>query len=53
MKKVAILQSNYILRKGYLDMITAVDEIILHADRQYTKNNWQSRNKIKISLGGQ
>ena len=28
MKKVAILQSNYIPWKGYFDMIAAVDEFI-------------------------
>jgi hypothetical protein len=28
MKKIAIVQSNYIPRKGYFDMITAVGEFI-------------------------
>ena len=31
-KKVAILQSNYIPWKGYFDMIAAVDEFILYDD---------------------
>ena len=32
MKKVAIVQSNYIPWKGYFDMIAAVDEFILYDD---------------------
>lgn len=51
MKKVAILQSNYIPWKGYFDMIAAVDEFILYDDVQYTKNDWRNRNKIKTSNG--
>ena len=33
-KKVAIVQSNYIPWKGYFDMIAAVDEFILYDDMQ-------------------
>ena len=51
MKKVAILQSNYIPWKGYFDMIAAVDEFILYDDMQYTKNDWRNRNKIKTPNG--
>ena len=51
MKKVAILQSNYIPWKGYFDMIAAVDEFILYDDMQYTKNDWRNRNKIKCHDG--
>ncbi|MDF0605559.1 WbqC family protein [Neisseriaceae bacterium TC5R-5] len=51
MKKVAILQSNYIPWKGYFDMIAAVDEFILYDDMQYTKNDWRNRNKIKTPQG--
>ena len=32
MKKVAIVQSNYIPWKGYFDMIATVDELILYDD---------------------
>lgn len=53
MKKVAILQSNYIPWKGYFDMIAAVDEFILYDDVQFTKNDWRNRNKIKTPLGVQ
>src|SRR5437868_10683524 len=47
MKRVAILQSNYIPWKGYFDMIAAVDEFILYDDMQYTRRDWRNRNKIK------
>lgn len=51
MKKIAILQSNYIPWKGYFDLIAAVDEFILYDDMQYTKNDWRNRNKIKTPQG--
>jgi len=51
MKKIAILQSNYIPWKGYFDMIAAVDEFILLDDVQFTKNDWRNRNKIKTPKG--
>lgn len=53
MKKIAILQSNYIPWKGYFDMIAAVDEFIIYDDMQYTKNDWRNRNKIKTPHGVQ
>ena len=53
MKKIAILQSNYIPWKGYFDMINMVDEFVLYDDMQYTKNDWRNRNKIKSSQGVQ
>lgn len=51
MKKVAILQSNYIPWKGYFDMIHMVDEFILYDDMQYTRRDWRNRNKIKTPNG--
>ncbi len=51
MKKVAILQSNYIPWKGYFDMVAAVDEFILYDDMQYTRRDWRNRNKIKTPQG--
>jgi hypothetical protein len=51
MKKIAIVQSNYIPWKGYFDMIAAVDEFILYDDVQFTKNDWRNRNKIKTPKG--
>ena len=51
MKKVAILQSNYIPWKGYFDLINQVDEFIIYDEMQYTKNDWRNRNKIKSHTG--
>ena len=51
MKKVAILQSNYIPWKGYFDIIASVDEFIIFDDMQYTKRDWRNRNKIKTPQG--
>jgi len=53
MKKVAIVQSNYIPWKGYFDMIAAVDEFILYDDMQYTRRDWRNRNQIKTPPGVQ
>lgn len=51
MKRVAILQSNYIPWKGYFDLISYVDEFIIYDDVQFTKNDWRNRNKIKTPTG--
>lgn len=51
MKKIAILQSNYIPWKGYFDLIATVDEFILYDDVQFTKNDWRNRNRIKTPNG--
>ena len=47
MKKVAIIQSNYLPWKGYFDMIHRVDAFIFLEDVQYTTRDWRNRNKIK------
>ena len=51
MKKIAIVQSNYIPWKGYFDLIASVDELILYDDMQYTRRDWRNRNKIKTAQG--
>ena len=51
MKKIAILQSNYIPWKGYFDIINMVDEFILYDDVQFTKRDWRNRNKIQTEQG--
>ena len=51
MKKVAILQSNYIPWKGYFDIIASVDEFIFYDDMQYTRRDWRNRNQIKTLDG--
>ncbi len=53
MKKVAIVQSNYIPWKGYFDLIAAVDEFVLFDDAQYTRRDWRNRNQIKNPEGVQ
>ena len=51
MKKVGIIQSNYLPWKGYFDLIKFVNELILYDDVQYTKNDWRNRNIIKTHQG--
>lgn len=51
MKKVAILQSNYIPWKGYFDLIGSVDEFIIYDEMQFTKRDWRNRNLIKTPNG--
>jgi hypothetical protein len=51
MKKIAILQSNYIPWKGYFDLINMVDEFVLYDDMQYTRRDWRNRNKIQTPNG--
>lgn len=51
MKKIAILQSNYIPWKGYFDLINMVDVFVLYDDAQYTRRDWRNRNKIKSPQG--
>lgn len=51
MKRVAVIQSNYLPWKGYFDIIHDVDLFIFYDDVQYTKNDWRNRNKIKTTNG--
>lgn len=51
LKKIAILQSNYIPWKGYFDMIANVDVFVIYDEVQYTKNDWRNRNIIKTKNG--
>lgn len=53
MKKVAVLQSNYIPWKGYFDIIHDVEEFIFYDEVQYTKNDWRNRNRIYTAQGVQ
>ncbi|MBV9861823.1 MAG: WbqC family protein [Alphaproteobacteria bacterium] len=50
-KRVAIIQSNYIPWKGYFDIIGAVDLFILLDDAQFTRRDWRNRNRIKTPAG--
>jgi hypothetical protein len=51
LKKVAVLQSNYIPWKGYFDIMHDVDLFVFYDDVQYTKNDWRNRNRIKTQNG--
>jgi hypothetical protein len=51
MKRVAIVQSNYIPWKGYFDLINMVDEFILYDNVQYTRRDWRNRNLLKTKNG--
>ena len=51
MKKIAVLQSNYIPWKGYFDIINSVDEFIIYDSIQFTKRDWRNRNIIKTANG--
>jgi hypothetical protein len=51
MKRVAVIQSNYIPWKGYFDIINRVDEFVFYDCVQYTKNDWRNRNRIKSHNG--
>ncbi|MDB3872243.1 WbqC family protein [Candidatus Pelagibacter sp.] len=50
-KKIVILQSNYIPWKGYFDIMNMADEFIFYDEAQYTKNDWRNRNKILTRNG--
>ena len=51
MKKVGVIQSNYIPWKGYFDIIHDVSLFIFYDDVQYTKNDWRNRNRVKTAQG--
>ncbi len=51
MKKIAILQPNYIPWKGVFDLIDRVDIFIFYDDVQYTVKDWRSRNRIRTTHG--
>lgn len=53
MKRIALLQSNYIPWKGYFDLIKDVDEFYIYDEVQYTKNDWRNRNQILTPQGKQ
>ena len=51
MKRIAVVQSNYIPWKGYFDLINFVDEFVIYDDVQYTRRDWRNRNIIKTQHG--
>ena len=51
MKKVVVLQSNYLPWKGYFDLIHEADLFVFYDEVQYTKNDWRNRNRIYPEKG--
>lgn len=51
MKKVAVLQSNYLPWKGVFDLINWVDLFVFLEDVQYTEQDWRNRNIYKTQKG--
>lgn len=51
MKKIAIIQPNYIPWVGYFDVISKVDEFVFLDDVQFTKRDWRNRNYINSDVG--
>ncbi|OYT98324.1 MAG: hypothetical protein CFE40_13525 [Burkholderiales bacterium PBB1] len=51
MKRIAILQSNYLPWRGYFDLMAYVDEFVFYDEVQYTKGDWRNRNRIKTPHG--
>ena len=49
MKKVAVLQSNYLPWKGYFRIIRDSDLFIFYDDVKFTKNDWRNRNQVLIN----
>jgi len=50
-KKIAILQPNYIPWKGVFDLIDRVDVFVFYDDVQYTGKDWRNRNRIRTAHG--
>ena len=51
MKRISILQPNYMPWRGYYKIIKNSDCVVLYDDVQYTKNDWRNRNIIKSAKG--
>jgi hypothetical protein len=51
LKRVGIIQSNYLPWRGYFDFIDSVDLFIILDDVQFSKGSWRNRNQLKTSTG--
>jgi hypothetical protein len=51
LKRVTLLQSNYLPWRGYFDFMAKCDEFIIYDSRQYTVNDWRNRNQVKTRDG--
>jgi hypothetical protein len=50
-KKIAIIQPNFIPWWGYFKFISDVNEFVFLDDVQYTKRDWRNRNRIRTPNG--
>lgn len=51
MRKIGIIQPNYIPWRGYFDFIHEVDIFVFLDDVQYTRQDWRNRNRINTING--
>lgn len=50
-RRAVIIQSNYIPWKGYFDLLSRADIVVILDTVQSTKNDWRNRNQIKTKSG--
>lgn len=50
-KSVVVLQSNYLPWRGYFSLIASSHECIIYDSRQFTKNDWRNRNRLRFAEG--
>lgn len=51
MRRIAIIQSNYIPWRGFFDLIARCDVYVIYDSVQYSKNHWHNRNRLKSPKG--
>jgi len=51
LKRITLLQSNFLPWRGYFDFMANSDEFIVYDSCQYTVNDWRNRNQIKTHDG--
>jgi hypothetical protein len=51
LKRISLLQSNYLPWRGYFDFMAKSDEFIVYDSCQYTVNDWRNRNQVKTHDG--
>jgi WbqC-like protein family len=51
LKRITLLQSNYLPWRGYFDFMAKSDEFIVYDSCQYTVNDWRNRNQVKTRNG--
>jgi hypothetical protein len=50
-KRVVVLQSNYLPWRGYFALMALADEFVVYDTCQYTVNDWRNRNQVKTAQG--